>query len=61
MTYPTVGGGGRLTGKYGVPGLPVTYVLNRQGRIVGGQIAGAVSDSPFSDDLDRYLHAAMKS
>jgi len=61
LTYPTVGGGGRLTGKYGVPGLPVTYVLNRQGHVVGGRIAGAVSDKPFSDDLDRYLHAALDS
>jgi cytochrome c biogenesis protein CcmG/thiol:disulfide interchange protein DsbE len=61
VTYPTVGGGGRVEGKYGLPGLPVTYVLNRQGRIVGGQIAGAVSDQPFSGDLDRYLSAALKS
>jgi cytochrome c biogenesis protein CcmG/thiol:disulfide interchange protein DsbE len=62
VTYPTVDGGGRLTGKYGIAlGLPVTYVLNRQGRIVGGQIAGAVSDEPFSNDLNRYLHTALKS
>jgi cytochrome c biogenesis protein CcmG, thiol:disulfide interchange protein DsbE len=61
VTYPTVGGGGRLTGKYGVPGLPVTYVLNRQGRVIGGQITGPVSDKPFSGELDRYLHAALKS
>jgi cytochrome c biogenesis protein CcmG/thiol:disulfide interchange protein DsbE len=62
VTYPTVDGGGRLTGKYGIAlGLPVTYVLNRQGRIVGGQIAGAVSDQPFSSDLNRYLHTALKS
>ena len=61
VTYPTVGGGGRLTGKYGIPGLPVTYVLNRQGRVVGGEILGPVSDQPFSDELSRYLHAALKS
>jgi cytochrome c biogenesis protein CcmG, thiol:disulfide interchange protein DsbE len=61
VTYPTVGGGGGLMTKYGVPGLPVTYVLNRQGHIVGGQLAGAVSDQPFSGDLNRYVHAALKS
>jgi peroxiredoxin len=62
VTYPTVGGGGRLAGKYGLAaGLPETYVLNRQGRIVGGDILGAVSDQPFSGELDRYLHAALKS
>ena len=61
VTYPTVGGGGGLTGKYGVSGLPVTYVLNRQGRVVGGAILGPVSDEPHSDELSRYLHAALKS
>jgi len=61
VTYPTVGGGGRLTGRYGVPGLPVTYVLNRQGHVVGGEILGPVSDQPFSGELDRYLTAALKS
>ncbi len=62
VTYPTVGGAGDgLTAKYGIPGLPVTYVLNRKGRIVGGQILGPVSDSPYSQELDRYLQAALKS
>lgn len=61
LTYPTVGGGGSLMVKYGIPGLPVTYVLNRQGRVVGGEILGAVSDQPFSGELDRYLHEALKS
>ena len=62
VTYPTVGGGGGLADKYGLAaGLPETYVLNRQGRIVGGDILGAVSDQPFSGELDRYIHAALKS
>jgi cytochrome c biogenesis protein CcmG/thiol:disulfide interchange protein DsbE len=61
LTYPTVTGGGRLTGKYGIAGLPVTYVLNRQGRLVGGQIAGPVSEQLHSADLDRYLREALKS
>ncbi len=61
LTYPTVGGGGSLSEKYRLPGLPVTYVLNRRGRIVGGEIAGPVSDQPFSQDLNRYLGEALKS
>ncbi len=61
VTYPTVGGGGGLTGKYGVPGLPVTYVLNREGRVVGGEILGPVSEDVHSQELYRYLHAALKS
>ena len=61
VTYPTVGGGGRLTGKYGIPGLPVTYVLNRQGRVVGGEILGPVNEQVHSQELYRDLHAALKS
>ena len=61
VTYPTVSGGGDLIARYGSLNLPTTYVLNRHGRIVGGEILGAVSDQPFSDELDRYLHAALKS
>jgi cytochrome c biogenesis protein CcmG/thiol:disulfide interchange protein DsbE len=62
VTYPTVGGAGYgMVAKYGLAGFPVTYVLNRHGRIVGGEILGPVSDKPFSGDLDRYLHAALKS
>lgn len=61
LTYPTVGGGGGLQGSYGLRGLPETFVLNRQGRIVGGVITGAVSDSPHAQELSSYLHAALKS
>lgn len=62
ITYPTVGGAGDgLAAKYNVPGLPVTYVLNRQGRVVGGEILGPVSEQAHAQDLFRYLHAALKS
>jgi cytochrome c biogenesis protein CcmG/thiol:disulfide interchange protein DsbE len=62
VTYPTVGGAGNgMMESYGIPGFPVTYVLNRQGRIVGGEILGAVSDQPFAGELDRYLHEALRS
>jgi cytochrome c biogenesis protein CcmG/thiol:disulfide interchange protein DsbE len=62
VTYPTVGGAGmELAARYGTANLPTTYVLNREGRVVGGEILGAVSDQPFSDELSNYLRAALKS
>ncbi len=62
VTYPAVGVAGMgLASQSGTANLPTTYVLNRQGRVVGGQILGAVSDQPFSSELVRYLHAALKS
>lgn len=62
VTYPIAGGAGDgMMAKYGVSGLPVTYVLNPRGRVVGGEILGPVSDKPFSGDLDRDLHAALTS
>jgi cytochrome c biogenesis protein CcmG/thiol:disulfide interchange protein DsbE len=61
VTYPTVGGGGGLTATYGLQGLPATYVLNRQGHVVGGEILGPVSDAPYSQELDRDLQEALKS
>jgi cytochrome c biogenesis protein CcmG/thiol:disulfide interchange protein DsbE len=62
VTYPAVGvAGDGMIGEYGIPGFPTTYVLNRKGRIVGGEIAGTVTDPSLGGDLDRYLHAALKS
>ena len=62
VTYPTVGGAGYgLLEKYGIANLPGTYVLNGDGRLVGGLILGTVSEQAASQELDRYLHAALKS
>jgi cytochrome c biogenesis protein CcmG/thiol:disulfide interchange protein DsbE len=61
VTYPTVGGSEGTITNYAISGLPVTYVLNRQGRIVGGEILGAVSDKPFAGEFDHYLHTALQS
>ncbi|HZS31575.1 MAG TPA: TlpA disulfide reductase family protein [Gaiellaceae bacterium] len=60
VTYPIVfDGGGTVAGsRYGISNLPDTYVLNPAGRIVGGLILGPVSDHPFSQTFERYLHAA---
>ncbi|HEY8108245.1 MAG TPA: TlpA disulfide reductase family protein [Gaiellaceae bacterium] len=46
-------------GPYAVPGLPVTYVLNAQGRIVGNPLYGPVSDSGNSQEFGRELKAAQ--
>jgi cytochrome c biogenesis protein CcmG/thiol:disulfide interchange protein DsbE len=48
-------------GPYALPGMPVTYVLNRQGRIVGNPVVGPVSDKGYSSQFTREQKAAMKA
>ncbi len=45
-------------GPYSLPGLPVTYVINPAGRVVGAPVLGPVSDSGYSDMFKRELKAA---
>ena len=45
-------------GPYAVPGLPVTYVINPAGRVVGTPVLGPVSDSAYSQEFTRELTAA---
>ncbi len=62
ITYPAVGGAGYgLAGRYGVPDLPATFVINPKGHIVGGLILGPVSEQAHSQELFRYLHAALQA
>jgi cytochrome c biogenesis protein CcmG/thiol:disulfide interchange protein DsbE len=63
VTYPVVfDQNGRVaSNRYAVSNLPVTYVLNPNGRVVGGQILGPVSEHDHSQALMRYVHAALKS
>jgi peroxiredoxin len=63
VTYPVVfdPNGIVASSRYDIANLPVTYVLNPRGRIVGGQILGPVSDQVHSQALFRYVHAALKS
>jgi cytochrome c biogenesis protein CcmG, thiol:disulfide interchange protein DsbE len=63
VTYPVVfDHDARIAAnRYAVANLPVTYVLNPNGRIVGGQILGPVSEQVHSEALFRYVHAALKS
>ncbi len=63
VTYPVVSDlNGRVAAnRYGIANLPVTYVLNGKGRIVGGEILGPVSDHTYGQTFDRYVRAALKS
>jgi len=63
LSYPVVfDHDGRIAAnRYAIADLPVTYVLNPKGRIVGGQILGPVSEHAHSEALTRYVHAALQS
>jgi len=60
VTYPIVFDPGQklALGSYAVPGLPVTYVIDPAGRVVGAPVLGPVSDSGYSGMFDRELKAA---
>ena len=63
ITYPVVfdPNGDLAANRYALPGLPVTYVLNPQGRIVGNPVLGPVSDKGYSQQFTRELKAAEKA
>jgi cytochrome c biogenesis protein CcmG/thiol:disulfide interchange protein DsbE len=63
ITYPVVfdPNAGIASNRYALPGLPVTYVLNPEGRIVGDPVVGPVSDKGYSAQFKRELKAARKA
>lgn len=62
ITYPIVTDPSESQAlRYGIPGLPGTYVINPHGRVVGDEIAGPISDQPFAKSFQRYLDAAIKA
>ena len=63
ITYPVVfdPNAGIAANQYAVIYLPVTYVLNPQGRIVGDPVIGPVSDKGYSELFRRELKAAFKA
>ena len=63
VTYPIVFDPGEklAQGPYALPGLPVTYVINPAGRIVGERLVGPVSDKAYSEQFSRELKAALKA
>ena len=63
ITYPVVfdPNAGVASNRYVLPGLPVTYILNPQGRIVGRPVVGPVSDKGYSELFRRELKAALNA
>ena len=63
ITYPVVfdPNAGIASNRYALPGLPVTYVLNPQGRIVGEPVIGPVTDKGYKKQFRRELKAALKA
>ena len=63
ITYPVVfdPNAGIASNQYDLPGLPVTYVLNPQGRIVGNPVLGPISDSGYSEEFASELKAAQRA
>jgi cytochrome c biogenesis protein CcmG/thiol:disulfide interchange protein DsbE len=62
ITYPIAFDPGQklALGAYALPGLPVTYVINPAGRIVGERLLGAVSDGGYRQQFSRELKAALQ-
>jgi cytochrome c biogenesis protein CcmG/thiol:disulfide interchange protein DsbE len=62
ITYPIVVDPRELVAanRYGVPGLPATFVVDPRGRLVGGAILGPISDKAFAATFHRVFQAALK-
>ncbi|HXR11095.1 MAG TPA: TlpA disulfide reductase family protein [Gaiellaceae bacterium] len=63
VTYPIVSDPNEiLSGNtYNVPGLPATFVIDAQGRLVGKVVLGPISDKPYAVTFHSNLAAAMRS
>jgi peroxiredoxin len=61
ITYPVVVDPNETVAlsAYDLPGFPVTFVIDRRGRVVGGPVLGAVSDKGYSDLFHRNVEAAL--
>lgn len=63
ITYPVVEDPNEAVsaGTYGLPGFPVTFVLDRRGRVVGDPVLGPISDKGYADAFHRNFDAALSS
>ena len=63
LTYPIAfdGIGVVAANGYAALDLPVTYVLDRRGRIVGGELLGALNNQIYEQTIHRYVDAALRS
>jgi cytochrome c biogenesis protein CcmG/thiol:disulfide interchange protein DsbE len=58
MSYPLVRDGpGGTVSDYGVTGFPETFFVNRQGRLVGERISGAVDEERLRRNIERALRS----
>lgn len=61
LSFPMVlDGSGAIGDRYGITGVPETYVLDRRGRLVL-HIPGPIVGQSFSDELQRGLRTALDS
>jgi len=63
ITYPVLWDANALVAgnRYGVANLPVTYVVDPRGRLVGTRVLGPINEKSFNDAFLRNLDAAIRS
>jgi cytochrome c biogenesis protein CcmG/thiol:disulfide interchange protein DsbE len=62
VTYPTVlDGSGMIGDRYGLTGVPETYFVNRQGRLVGEHLLGPITDPKWLAIFRDSIRAALDS
>jgi len=62
VTYTTLqDGSGKVGDRYGLTGVPETYFVDRQGRLVGFHIEGSITESKLAAEFKRGVQAALNS
>jgi|ERR1022692_4813391 cytochrome c biogenesis protein CcmG/thiol:disulfide interchange protein DsbE len=62
VTYTTLEDGSGMVGdRYGLSGVPETYFVDRQGKLVGFHIAGPITNSALAKEFAQGVQAALNS
>ena len=62
VTYTTLQDGSGMVGdKYGLSGVPETFFIDRQGRLVGVHIDGPITDPKIAQQFQQGVRAALNS
>jgi cytochrome c biogenesis protein CcmG/thiol:disulfide interchange protein DsbE len=62
VTYPIISDGSGMIGDhYGLSGVPETFFVNRQGRLVGAHILGPITDPKWLAIFNEGIQAALRS
>jgi cytochrome c biogenesis protein CcmG, thiol:disulfide interchange protein DsbE len=62
LTYPVVvDRKGSIMGRYGLTGVPETFFVDRQGRLVGSRVAGPVNEGRFREQFEQGVRLALAS